>query len=384
MNIKCLFPLLPLLLASYATYGTTEKNDKCAEQFPPATHILKLGMSAAFSGPSQHLGKAMYSGIRQRLDEENCNPFWRNQKIAFSLVARDDSYQPDIAAATTRELIQQEKVIAFIGNVGTPTAEQSWPIANEAGVVFYGAYTGAAVLRQQPPAPFVVNYRASYHQEMSLIINDIINQGIAVNKIGLFLQDDAFGKSGLHSAQAVLHQICQDCNKSLLTMHYERNSLDIEQALRTYVEAKTKPQAIIMVGASEPCAEFIRFAQRLAPATRFYSLSFTGKSRLAELLPNHGERVFVAQVVPIDAEQQTQLSNEVAQEGYLATASLMEAMRTIRGPITARSLRDSLLQLEQALVQINPHSQQADHQLMDLVWLAAVTPNTPSAQATNP
>lgn len=384
MKMKTLFSGLPLLLASIAAYGTTEKSDLCAEQFPPATRILKLGMSAAFSGPSQHLGKAMYSGIRQRLDEENCKPFWRNQKITFALIARDDGYQPDVAAATTRELIQQENVLAFIGNVGTPTAEQSWQIANEAGVVFYGAYTGAAVLRQQPPAPFVINYRASYHQEMSLIINDIINKGIAVNKIGLFLQDDAFGKSGLQSAQSVLQQICQDCNQNLLTMYYERNSLDIEQALRAYVDAKSKPQAIIMVGASEPCAEFIRFAQRLAPATRFYSLSFAGKSRLAELLPGLGERVLVAQVVPADAEQQTQLANEVAQEGYLATASLMDAMRTIRGPITSKSLRDSLLELEQTLAPTNPHPQPVDHQLMDLVWLAAITPDTPSAQATNP
>lgn len=361
--------LLTLIFASVPMSALADAG--CLAPSSPPAHVIKLGMTAAFSGPNQHLGLAMHAGISKRIAEENCSPFWRARDIAFHLVTRDDGYDPDTADITTRELLRDENVLALVGSVGTPTAAHSWPLANDAGVVFYGAYTGAAVLRQQPPAPFVINYRASYQQEMELIINDILSQGIAVKRIGLFLQDDAFGQAGLDAAKNALDKICQDCSQNLFTMRYERNSLDIDDALRTYVDAKTKPRALILVGASEPCAEFVRFAQRLSPGTRFYSLSFAGKSRLAELLPDLGQQVFVARVIPPDSAQQTRLDNEVAQEGYLATSRLFDALRAIRGPITSTSLRDSLIALEQSLAAAaGPTSQQPhDQQLMDLVWL---------------
>lgn len=367
--------LLTLIYMSFALNAFADTG--CVAPSSPPTHIIKLGMTAAFSGPNQHLGLAMHAGISKRIEEENCSPFWRARGTAFHLVTRDDSYDPDTADTTTRELLQDEDIIALVGSVGTPTAARSWQQANDAGVVFYGAYTGAAILRQQPPAPFVINYRASYQQEMELIINDIISQGIAVKKIGLFLQDDAFGQAGLDAAKNALGRICQDCNQDLFTMRYERNSLDIDNALRTYVDAKVKPRALILVGASEPCAEFVRFAQRLMPGTRFYSLSFAGKSRLAELLPELGQQVFVARVIPPDSAQQTQLDNEVAQEGYLATARLFDALRAIPGPINSASLRDSLIALEQSLAAKGQAPQLLlDQQLMDLVWLEALIPPT--------
>ena len=46
-----------------------------------------------------------------------------------------------------RQLIEQENVLAVIGNVGTPTAIAAIPIANEDRSLLYAAFTGAGAIR---------------------------------------------------------------------------------------------------------------------------------------------------------------------------------------------------------------------------------------------
>lgn len=343
--------------------------DECETHFAPATRVIKLGMSTALSGPIQHIGQAMHSGVSKRLSEANCESFWRNQNTRFELITLDDSYIPDAAAENTRRLIENDKVIALIGNLGTPTAERTWKIANDAGVLFYAAYTGTDILRQKPPAPFVINYRASDYQAMNLIITNIIAQGIPVKQIGVFLQDDAFGNGGLAAARAALGNICGDCAQSILTMRYERSTLKVDDALRTFIEANPKPKAIILVGTTEPSAEFVRFSHRLSPATRFYSLS-TGRAKLAQLLTDINDRIYFTRVTPPTPSNDALFDNEDSLEGYLATSLLMDAMRTTSKNISSLSLRNSLIALEQKLVQEDSKGEHTNNQqLMDAVWL---------------
>lgn len=366
---------------------------------PTISKHIKLGMSTALSGPTQYLGLAMLHGVRQRLDEENCSEFWRAKGISFDLIALDDSYEPEVAETNAHALIDQH-IIAFIGNVGTPTAERVWPIADKAGVIFYGAYTGTSLLRLNPSAVNVFNYRASYDQEMESIMAHIIGQGISIQRIGLFLQNDAFGHAGLASIDKTLKNICGDCKNQILQMRYERNTLKINDALKVFVEANLKLDAVILVGASEPSAAFIEFAHRISPTTRFYSLSFTGASALKARLGNTSAQVLMSQVVPsyeLPANQHIQLVNNVAhnanlviaesmrhlneveREGYLATELFLNSARTIQGDITSDSLRKSLLRTERTL---NPSASVLDHQMQDYVWLTKLAPSFEPTPAT--
>ncbi|MDF3014005.1 MAG: Extracellular ligand-binding receptor [Cellvibrio sp.] len=363
--------LLLLFRSSQISWAAPLDNpiNECEPQLAPVTRIIKLGMSTALSGPIQHIGQAMRAGVIKRLNEENCDPFWRNQGTRFELITRDDGYIPAAAAENTRKLIEDDEVIALVGNLGTPTAERAWKIANDAGVLFYAAYTGTDILRQKPPAPFVVNYRASDHQAMNLIVTHIIAQGIPVKQIGVFLQDDAFGNGGLAAAHATLGNICGDCAQAILTMRYERNTLKVDEALRIFIEASPKPKAVILVGTTEPCAEFIRFAHRLAPTTRFYSLS-SGRAKLAQLLPDIDDKIYFTQVTPPTSSNHNALDNEDALEGYLSTSFLMDAMRPISENISSASVRNSLISLEQKLAPEDRRDQHTnDQQLMDDVWL---------------
>ncbi len=129
----------------------------------PEAASLKFGMSTALTGPAADLGRNMKAGVDLAFAEANAAGGLQGRRL--ELVALDDGYEPSRTAPNMRQLIEGENVLAVIGNVGTPTAVVAVPIAIESKTPFYGAYTGAGVLRRQPPNRYVINYRASYAEE---------------------------------------------------------------------------------------------------------------------------------------------------------------------------------------------------------------------------
>src|SRR5262249_12981113 len=110
---------------------------------------ISLGISAAFSGPSKELGRKMKLGIETSFRNINSNGGINGRKL--SLVALDDGYEPNKALDNMKELLEKRKVFGIIGNVGTPTAQLAAPYAVEKKSLFFGALTGANILRKDPP-----------------------------------------------------------------------------------------------------------------------------------------------------------------------------------------------------------------------------------------
>ena len=52
-----------------------------------------------------------------------------------------------------KRLYEKEQVFGVIGNVGTPTAVVALPYALERKMLFFGAFTGAGLLRNKPAGP---------------------------------------------------------------------------------------------------------------------------------------------------------------------------------------------------------------------------------------
>lgn len=333
---------------------------------------IELGMSTALSGPNQLLGQAMYQGMKACFDETNRRGGIRGRKI--NLTVLDDGYEPDNVLTNTLQLIDQQKVIAIVGNAGTPTAAISAPLANSRGVVFYGAFTGADLLRKTPSDPYVFNFRASYRQEMEVIVRDIINQGISPKQIALFLQDDSLGQTGFEITKAALEKTGFHQNDQLLVTRYPRNTLAIQSAIEALVRAQPEPEAIIIVGAYQPIAQFIRFAHRIFPNTRFYNLSFAGASLLSDALEGIQGRIYMTQVVPPAATASTEnagSTNFIWREGYFAAQVLVKALENIDEEITSDQLKTALNSLgtfyleDFGVLSLGSN----DHQASDLVWL---------------
>ena len=77
---------------------------------------------------------------------------------------------------------------------------------------------------------------------------------------------------------------------------YTRNTTAVKKALLTI--KKAKPDAVVMVGAYKPVAEFIKLSRRLKFNPTFVNISFVGSDALAQELGDAGEDVIISQVVP--------------------------------------------------------------------------------------
>src|SRR3546814_19991304 len=94
----------------------------------------------------------------------------------------------------TRALLEDDKVFALIGPVGTPTSAAALPLAAADNVPFIGPYTGVEFLRD-PHKPNVVNLRASYFQETEEMV-ERLTKDLGHTKIAILYQNAASGRAG--------------------------------------------------------------------------------------------------------------------------------------------------------------------------------------------
>jgi len=146
---------------------------------------IVLGQAAVFTGPAAQLGIQMRNGIKAYLDYVNEKGGVYGRKL--QLVTEDDGYEAARAPVATRKLIEEHKVFALIGYVGTPTTVAAMPVFTQAKVPLIGPFTGAEAL-SEPFNRYIFHVRASYYDETEKIVEQVLSTG--GRKIAVFYQDD--------------------------------------------------------------------------------------------------------------------------------------------------------------------------------------------------
>ncbi|MCZ6523398.1 MAG: ABC transporter substrate-binding protein, partial [Alphaproteobacteria bacterium] len=82
---------------------------------------IVFGQSAAFKGPAAALGLGMRQGILAAFEEANAKGGVNGRKL--ELVSYNDGYEPNKAIVNTKRLLEEDKVFALLGEVGTPTSK---------------------------------------------------------------------------------------------------------------------------------------------------------------------------------------------------------------------------------------------------------------------
>jgi len=291
-----------------------------------------IGQSAALTGPAQGLGLELRSGAKLHFDQVNAAGGIHGRKI--QLESLDDGYEPDKAAANTKALIRDAKAFALFGYVGTPTTQAALPLVTEAHIPFIGAFTGAQLLRD-PFNKYVFNVRASYFDETEKIAEHLTTVG--VTKIAVLYQNDAYGKAGLAGMERALEKRKL---KPLVTATVERNSTEVEAAVKTISAAK--PDAVLVVSAYKSVAAFVMAMKKQGSAAVIHNLSFVGSVPLAKELGANGIGVHIAQVVPFPWSATLPVTRDYQElvkkagrsdysftelEGYIAARVLVEGLR---------------------------------------------------------
>ncbi|MEO8705359.1 MAG: ABC transporter substrate-binding protein [Kofleriaceae bacterium] len=430
---------------------------------------LLIGQSAPVSGTNQALGTGMKLGIELAFEEVNTAGGIRGRQL--QLAFRDDAYEPDLAEIAARDLVDVQEVdsaprcpttttpavagqapisttaltrgpnavLAFLGNVGTPTMVRAAPVAIETGTIFFGAFTGAnTILRDDKSGackPYIFNVRASYAQEAHASIEYYKKQSITDYKhLMSFDQNDSFGQAGYDGLVQGFKDIngnfpgTADPTNPIVRFRYTRNdtnSVPAQVALaQNYLAAlltgnsEVHSVGIFMTDTYGAGADFIEGLRRwqhandsqqtsLQKATRlrlyFSNVSFVGPNALSERLVFAGDvqtangpvpfsdGVVVSQVVPNyqnDSSDVVTAYNRLialrgaapdftSLEGYVSARVFIAGLQTHKGPFTPDSLVKTFEALPDLSLGIGASSgfSPTNHQYSNAVWGTTIQPD---------
>ncbi len=348
---------------------------------------IVFGMSAPFSGPAKELGRGMKTGIDIAFAAVNDAGGVNGRKLR--LVALDDGYEPDRTRSVMKDLAESRKVFGFIGNVGTPTAEVAVPYTLEKKMLFFGPFTGAGLLRRDPPDRYIFNFRASYAEETAATVKYLVDvKRIPPDEIAVFAQQDGYGDAGFNGVAKMLRKYNRDPAKAL-RVGYKRNTADVEGAVNRVLNTRRPVRAIVMVATYMAAARFIDKVKAERPDIIFTNVSFVGSQALADELVSRGPKVaqgvIVTQVVPLPQSRSTAVlryqellpkysvgekPDFVSLEGYLDANLLIEGLRRAGRDFTTETLVDALEALKGVDLGVGATMNfgMSEHQASHKVW----------------
>jgi ABC-type branched-subunit amino acid transport system substrate-binding protein len=321
---------------------------------------IRFGIAAPFSGPAKDLGQQMRVGIETAFRAANEAGGVNGRQLR--LVAVDDGYEPARTSEAMKQLYEKDQVLGVIGNVGTPTAVVSVPFALDRQMLFFAPFTGAGLLRRDPPDRYVFNYRASYAEETDAVVRYLVKlRRIKPDQIAVFAQQDAFGDAGFAGVAKAMRALRGGDGGFILRIGYPRNTMDVDAAIAQLKAHKTPIKAIVTVGTYRAIAKFIERTREAYPGLIYTSVSFVGSTSLRDELmllgPKYVSGVIVTQVVPaVDGRSTFALQyrsalskyfgseppDYVSLEGYIDGQIIVEALRRAGPDLTTEKLVDTL------------------------------------------
>lgn len=320
---------------------------------------IRFGISAPFSGPAKELGRQMKLGIDTAFNRVNDAGGVDGRTLR--LVAADDGYEPTRTVETMKQLYDKDQVFGIIGNVGTPTAAVAVPYALQRKLLFFGAFSGASVLRSDPPDRYVFNYRASYAEETDAVVRYLVKvRRIQPKQIAVFAQQDAYGDAGFAGVAKAMRTLSPR-DSTVLRLNYKRNTVDVDEAINQLRASKTPIKAVVMVATYRAAAKFIEKTQSTHPGLIYTNVSFVGSTALADELmllgPRYATGVIVTQVVPAVSGYSTAIleyksalakyfpgeaPDYVSLEGYVTANLLIQALKRAGPQLDTEKLVDTL------------------------------------------
>lgn len=355
---------------------------------------IRFGIAAPFSGSAKELGRQMKLGIDTAFNR--INDAGGVDGRALRLIAADDGYEPGRTLDAMKQLYEKDQVFGFIGNVGTPTAAVSVPYALERRMLFFGAFTGAGLLRNDPPDRYVFNYRASYAEETDAVVHYLIKiRRLQPRQIAVFAQQDGYGDAGFAGVAKAFRTLGVS-DTAIVRLNYKRNTVDVDDAVNALKTQKPAIRAVVMVAAYRAAAKFIEKTRDAYPAMIYSNVSFVGSTALSDELmllgPRFANGVIVTQVVPavggyssVVLEYKNALAkyfpgeapDYVSLEGYVAANVLIQALKRSGPQIDTEKLIDNLESMRNLDLGLGAplNFGRAEHQALHKIWGTAIDEN---------
>ena len=162
-----------------------------------------LGTIQDLSGPIADFGKQARMGMLLRVDEINEQGGINGRK--FKLLVEDAAYDPKKAVLAAQKLVNQDKIFAMVGHIGTAPNLAAMPVQFEKNVINFFPITAAREM-YEPLHKLKYSFAATYYDQIRSALPKMVKDKGA-KKVCTIYQDDDFGLEVVRGAEAGLKTI---------------------------------------------------------------------------------------------------------------------------------------------------------------------------------
>jgi branched-chain amino acid transport system substrate-binding protein len=214
---------------------------------------------------------ALYSAIAKGVDAyfQHVNEQGGVNGRKLKLITYDEEYQPSRAVAVAKKLIEEDKVFAIVGNDCTSCNKAALPQIKKEGVPLVGPSTGADIF-VNPVIPNVFGLLTNYGVEGRIFANYAVDQ-LKAKKIGIFYQNDDFGKSGYKGA---IDELKKKGIEPVAEIPY--NSTDVDFSSPALKMKEANPDVVLSFSITKPTAAYKKELHKVGVDVPFMVTSVGG------------------------------------------------------------------------------------------------------------
>ncbi|MBN9440692.1 ABC transporter substrate-binding protein [Bosea sp. (in: a-proteobacteria)] len=163
---------------------------------------IRIGLSAAFSGPNAQAGQALQRGADLAIDEINAAGGVLGRKL--ELVTRDNEHKLDRGVAQARELVEREKCVSIIGSQGSFIGVAVIDTMDELQVPWFGTSVGGVGIIENGRKP---NYMFRVATNDRDVARFLVNYGldkVGSKQFGILVEDTGWGVPAIEDLKAAL------------------------------------------------------------------------------------------------------------------------------------------------------------------------------------
>ena len=164
---------------------------------------ITLGSIQDLSGPLAGFGKQVRLGMLLRVDEANEQGGVNGRKL--KMLVEDSGYDPRKAVLAAQKLVNQDKIFAMVGHIGTAQNMAAMPVQFQKNVINFFPVTAAREM-YDPFHRLKYSFAATYYDQMRQAVPMLVKEKNA-KKVCTMYQDDEFGLEVFKGAEEGLKSI---------------------------------------------------------------------------------------------------------------------------------------------------------------------------------
>lgn len=163
---------------------------------------IKIGISAAFSGPNAAAGQSMQRGAELAIDEINAAGGVLGRKLALAI--RDNEHKLDRGVAQARELIEREGCVSIIGSQGSFIGLAVIDTIDELKVPWFGTSVGGVNIVENKRTPNYMFRVATNDRDVAKFLVNFSLDKAGAKKPGILVEDTGWGVPAITDLQTAL------------------------------------------------------------------------------------------------------------------------------------------------------------------------------------